>query len=156
MGLIFALTLMAISAWPLVKDFVWPSGLEHIAATELSLACHSWKNSYFRIDPDLTNRLRKVEGENIWDKILSASNHKCTKENIARFQALFVGEAINTQKRIDSVIIRYGDVLPDELRVLARHAMEQLSLAPLGYAFAIKDFSDQAFFNQFRQIINAL
>jgi hypothetical protein len=155
-GSFLALTLMGVSAWPLIKGFIWPSGLEHEAATEISLACHSWKNSYFRIDPDLTNRLKEVEGDSIWDKILSASNHKCTKENIVRFQALFVDEAINTQKRIDSVIIRYGDVLPDELRVLARQAMEKLSLAPVGYAFVMKDFSDQGFFNQFRQVINAL
>lgn len=155
-GSFLALTLMAVSAWPLVKGFIRPSGLIHVAATELSLACHSWKNSYFRIDPDLTNRLTKVEGENIWDKILSASHHKCTKENVARFQALFVDEAKNTKKKIDSVMIRYGDILPEELRVLARHAMEKLRLAPVGYVFVLKNFSDQAFFNRFLQIINAL
>jgi hypothetical protein len=155
-GSFLALTLMAVSAWPLVKGFMWPSGLEHVAATELSLACHSWKNAYFRIDPDLTSRLKNVEGDNIWDKILSASNHKCTKENIARFHPLFVDEAMNTQKRIDSVIIRYSDVLPDELRVLARQAMEKLRLAPVGYAYVMQEASDQGFFNQFRQLINAL
>ena len=130
-GSFLALTLMAVSTWPLVKGFMWPSGLEHVAATELSLACHSWKNAYFRIDPDLTNRLKKADGNTIWNKMLSASNHKCTKENLARFYPLFVDEAMNTQKRIDSVIIRYSDVLPDELRVLARQAMEKLSLAPV-------------------------
>lgn len=151
-----ALTLMGVCALPLVKNFIWPSGLENVAATELSLACHSWKNSYFRIDPDLVNRLKKADGDNIWDKILSASKHKCTEENIMRFKALFVDETINTQKRIDSVIIRYSDVLPQELRVLARNTMEKLRLAPLGYAYAIKDFSDLALFNQFSQIIEAL
>lgn len=155
-GAFLALTLMGVSAWPLVKGFLWPSGLEHVAATDLSLACHSWKNSYFLIDPDLTNRIRNVEGENIWDKMLSASNHKCTKENIARFKALFVDETINTQNRIESILIRYSDVLPEDLRVLARHTMVKLSLAPVGYAFLIVNFSDKAFFNQFRQVINAL
>ena len=63
---------------------------------------------------------------------------------------------MNTQKRIDSVIIRYSDVLPDELRVLARQAMEKLRLAPVGYAYVMQEASDQGFFNQFRQLINAL
>lgn len=155
-GSFLALTLMAVSVWPLVKGFMWPSGLENVAATELSLACHSWKNSYFRIDPDLENRLKKAEGDSIWDKILSASNHKCTKENIVRFYPLFVDEAMNTNKKIDAVIIRYSDVLLDELRVLARNAMEKLSLAPVGYAVLIQELSDQGLFNQFRQLINAL
>ncbi|CAB5137980.1 hypothetical protein D3OALGB2SA_4051 [Olavius algarvensis associated proteobacterium Delta 3] len=155
-GTFLALTLMAVSAWPLIKDFVWPSGLDHVAATELSLACHSWKNAYFRIYPGLTGRLKYVEGENIWDKILSASNHKCTKENIALFYPLFVDAAMKTQNRIDSVILRYSDVLPEGLRVLARQTMEKLSLAPVGYAFIMQEASDLAFYNQFRQVINAL
>jgi hypothetical protein len=34
--------------------------------------------------------------------------------------------------------------------------MEKLSLAPVGYAYAMQEASDQRFFNQFRQLINAL
>ena len=155
-GSFLALSLLAISAWPLVKDFIWPAGLEHVASTQLSLACHGWKNSYINIDPGLMNRISEVKGENIWDKILSASNHKCTEENLARFRPLFVGEAISTQRQIDEVIIRYGDVLPSELRVLAQHAMSRLSLAPFSYTIFGTNPSDQGFYNQFLGVINAL
>lgn len=158
-GSLLSLTLMAISAWPLVKDFIWPSGSEYVAATELSLACHSWKNGYFRVDRDLLNRISKADGENVWEKMLSASRHECTPENLSRFRTLFFDEALNTLNRIDAVIIRYGDVLPEDLRVLAQQAMNQLSLAPFSYTMLGRldePYSEQAFYVQFVQVINAL
>lgn len=122
-GSLLALTSMAITAWPLMKDFIWPSGLEHTAITELSLACHGWKNAYLSIDSDLQNRMKSAEGENIWELILASSKISCTKESLVKFKPLFVDAAIQTQQRIDTVINRYGDVLPGELRVLAQHAI---------------------------------
>jgi len=155
-GSLLGLTIMAITAWPLIKVFIWPSGLEHVAATQLSLACHSWKNSYLSIDNELQNRMKEVEGDNIWKIILAALKLESSPGNLTRFKTLFVDSAINTQQRIETVINRYGDVLPSELRVLAQQALSQLSLAPISYVFVMQNPSNQGFYNQFLQIINAL
>lgn len=155
-GSLLALTIMAITAWPLIKEVIWPSGLEHVAATELSLACHGWKNAYLSIDNDLHNRIKTVEGENIWELILAASKHSCTSKILTQFKPLFVESAMQTQQTIDTVINRYGDVLPSELRVLAQHAINQLNLAPISYLFVMQNPSDQAFYNQFNQLISVL
>ena len=155
-GSLLGLTIMAFTAWPLIKDFIWPSGLEHVAATQLSLACHGWKNAYLSIDSDLQNRMKEVEGDNIWQLILAASKLESSPENLAKFKTLFIESAANIQQRIETVLNRYADVLPNELRVLAQSAITQLSLAPICYLFVIQNPSDQAFYNQFLQIINVL
>ncbi len=57
---ILALTMMGISAWPFIKELIWPSGLDYIAATELSLSCHGWKNAYIsKIFPEQGKNLDK-------------------------------------------------------------------------------------------------
>jgi len=156
-GTLFGLTIMGISGWPFVKEFIWPSGLDHIAATELSLSCHGWKNVYiFTICPELGKKLDQYAGDDIWDKILAGSHHEDTADNWERFQPLFVEEAVQTQRRIDQVLSRYSDVLPSELRVLAHHAMTQLSLAGFSYALSRQNPSEQALYGQFLQVIKAL
>jgi len=155
-GSALALTLMAVSAWPYVKDFIWPSGLEHTAVTQLTLACHYWKVAYFPIDCDLDKRMKTVMGENIWDNLLASSKHRSTKENIERYRVLFEEEAKTTMKKIEAVIDRYSDVLPERLRVLAQNTVMQLGLAPLGFKFFKQNPTDEGFFAQFQQIINAL
>ena len=152
-GSTLALLLMAVSAWPMIKTSIWPTGLDHVASTQLSLACHGWKNAYFELDKGLVDRLSTVEGENIWQKIMNATDIECTEENIRKYQVLFVDEAINTQRRIDEVLGRYGDVLPHELRVLAQNALTQLSLSPFSYAMFSQSPSEQAFINQFKQVL---
>lgn len=155
-GALLALTIMGISALPFVKDFIWPSGLDNTAATALSLACHEWKNAYiFIVCPELGGNLSGYDGDDIWEKMLSASHHKDTPANRARFRPLFNEVAVHTQERIDWVLSRYSDVLPNHLRVLAHDAMTQLRLAPLSYSI-LGNPSDQGLFNQFHQLINAL
>jgi len=155
-GSMLALLLMAVTAWPMIKESIWPSGLDHVAGTQLSLACHGWKNAYFGLDRGIMDRLETVEGENIWQKIINATDPECTDENINKYQTLFVNEAINTQRRIDEVLGRYGDVLPHELRVLAQSALTQLSLSPFSYAMFAQSPSKQSFVNQFKQILFVL
>lgn len=152
-GSMFALLLMAVSAWPMIKSSIWPTGLDHVAGTQLSLACHGWKNAYFSLDKGLMDRLANAEGDNIWQKIMEATDIEYTEENIRKYQVLFVDEAINTQRRIDEVLGRYGDVLPHELRVLAQNALTQLSLSPFSYAMFSQSPSKQAFINQFKQVL---
>lgn len=155
-GSTLALLLMGVTAWPMIKGSIWPSGLDHVASTQLSLACHGWKNAYLNLDSELMNRLESVEGENIWQKILNATDLECTNENINKYQALFINEAINTQRRIDGVLGRYGDVLPHELRVLAQNALTQLSLSPFSYVMFTQSPSKQSFVNQFKQVLFVL
>jgi len=156
-GTFLALILMGVSAWPDVKDSIWPSGLDHVAATQLSLACHGWKNAYiFGVCPELGGNLSEREGDNIWEKILNGSHHENTESNWERFQPLFVQETIRTQKRLDLVLSRYSDVLPSELRVLTQDAMSQLSLSELGYSLARQNPSKQGLFAQFEQVIHVL
>ncbi len=69
---------------------------------------------------------------------------------------MFVEEAIHTQRRIDLVLSRYSDVLPSELRVLAHHALSQLSLAGFSYSFSRQRPSEQVLYVQFLQVIDAL
>ncbi len=152
-GSMLALLLMAVLAWPMIKSSIWPTGLDHVACTQLSLACHGWKNAYFNLDKGLMDRLANTEGENIWQKISEATDVECTEENIRKYQVLFVDEAIITQRRIDEVLGRYGDVLPHELRVLAQNALTQLSLSPLSYAMFCQSSSKQSFINQFKQVL---
>lgn len=146
-GTFLVLSIMAISAWPFVKEFVWPSGLEHIAVTELSLACHGWKNAYiFNVCPEVGCNLDKYKEGDIWDKILAASHHEYSEENWTLFRPLFFEYADQTQRHIDAALLRYSDVLPGDLRVAAHQTKSMLGLVGVSYTWVRQNPSDDAFY----------
>jgi hypothetical protein len=94
---------------------------------ELSLACHSWKNSYIALYP---GNFRDVTGSfsDAWDMLMEAGIHPDSEEEWKRYLPLFEQSIERVIGTLQSIMTCYGDAVPVSLKTLTIRTIRQLAV----------------------------
>lgn len=109
--------------------------LQATAYTDISLACHWWKNDYMTLYPGGWAYFSGVTGyDHVWDELRGEPKPEYSSENWARFRPLF-GQGIDIlRQRLQEAVVTYGDVLAPSVRSNISEIRLQLTLEQSVYS----------------------
>ena len=107
-----------------------PAELELLADayTDISFACHGWKNTYMALFPQVGIGTSPGKYENAWDRLREEPKPSFSQENWARYRPLFGQYLDKAMQELQVAHATYGDILPANVRSHIRGVRQQLSL----------------------------
>jgi hypothetical protein len=85
--------------------------------TEISLACHRWKNAYMSLDPDRF-RADGSKFTDVWEMLEKTPPPSFSAETWKKYQSLFDHYGNSFIERLDQISAANGNLLPEEFRIL--------------------------------------
>ena len=164
-GIFIATCILIWGFWPsLRKIFSKNKNANNIISnlyTEISLACHIWKNAYIFYYPD---RFAKRDGQqylDVWEKMEKTAIHIYSEQEWLKYRPLFDQVIIDVINKLKELINLFSDSIDPQFKMQVYETCEQLRLERnvyLGTPNLIELFGDknQAFNVRFSAIIRCL
>jgi hypothetical protein len=93
------------------------SQLRRRVYSQVSMACHGWKNAYF----SLRREMLRDDGHHytdVWELLEKASTPEFSEETWMHYRPLFDEATDELVARLDDISKMYGDILPPDFREL--------------------------------------
>ena len=132
--------------------------------TEITFACHHWKNAYMFMPFD-HNRFRAPDGQftDVWEMLEKAPTPSYSAETWRKYLPLFAMHANAFRTELDRILVAYGNLLPKKFLILMIETQRSILAVQTVYqqfpaitAQEKDEDKDKLFQSCFQQMIQAL